>query len=76
VADLDANAGCLDVDAWPVVAVVAVTVRIMVANNDAGIGMVDALGNAGPVIADLPAITFGIGGVGQDKPQSGRGGAD
>jgi len=45
MADLDANSRYMHVHAGPVIVAVPPVV-VMVANNDAGVGMIDALGNA------------------------------
>jgi hypothetical protein len=45
MADLDADSRYMHIHAGPVIVVVP-PVIVMVANNDPGVGMIDALGNA------------------------------
>jgi hypothetical protein len=69
--DHDAARGRIDVKA-----VVAIPPMLAVANNDLRIRTMDAARHAGAVIANFAAYPFGIGGVGECKPQGGSCDAD
>jgi hypothetical protein len=67
MANLDADSRDMNAQAWSVVVMIPPMI-VMVANNNAGIGMVHALRHARSVIANLPANTLGIGHMRKRKP--------
>jgi hypothetical protein len=64
MADVDGRAWAFDVDPRPV--------PLVLMHDHSGIRMLDASGNTGSMVANLPANTFGMSGIGQPEPQRGR----
>jgi hypothetical protein len=74
-ADLDAYSRHLNVHARSRRWMIPIAV-IVIADDDIGIGMVHAFGNACSIVADLLADLLGIGGMREREPQSRRGNAN